>query len=70
MRLSLINDFYFEVELSGNIVVRRRACPQKGGRDITGVLLKEKEENMKRSRFSEEQIIGILREAEAGELLR
>ena len=34
----------------------------KGGCDIIGVLLK-KEQNMKKSRFSEEQIIGILREA-------
>jgi Transposase len=35
------------------------------GRDITGVQLK-KEQKIKRSRFSEEQIIGILQEAEAG----
>jgi hypothetical protein len=34
--------------------------------DITGVLLKKKQQNMKRSRFGEEQIIGILRKAEAG----
>jgi hypothetical protein len=36
MRLSLINDFYFEVELSGKCcgIVERSA--QKGGRDITG----------------------------------
>jgi len=43
------------------------ALSSESGRDITGVLLKgRRSRTMKRSQFNEEQIIEILREADAG----